>query len=126
LSTYAGTVLGRILRLLPAALLLVAVGARPAAAAAPGPPPIRHVFVIVLENKDFDETFGPDTKAPYLARELTAQGQLLRQYYGIGHFSLDNYIAMVSGQAPNPVTQGDCVFYLDFVGTGPAAPDGQA
>ena len=29
-------------------------------------------------------------------------------YFGIGHSSLDNYIAMVSGQAPAPQTQDDC------------------
>src|SRR3954467_14730524 len=79
-------------------------------AAAP-PPPIRHVFIIVLENKGFEETFGPSSPAQYLSRTLTGQGQLLRQYYGIGHRSLPNYIAMVSGQAPNFETQGDCLVY---------------
>jgi len=79
------------------------------------PPPIRHVFIIVLENKGFDETFGPASPAPYLSQTLTAQGQLLRQYYAIGHASLDNYIAMVSGQGPNIVTQSDCVFYMNVV-----------
>jgi hypothetical protein len=74
-----------------------------------------HVFIIVLENKNFAETFDSDSKAPYLAQELTARGQLLRQYYGIGHLSLDNYVAMVSGQGPNTITQGDCVVFLDFV-----------
>ena len=29
-------------------------------------------------------------------------------YYGIGHSSLDNYIAMIGGQPPNPTTQADC------------------
>jgi hypothetical protein len=77
------------------------------------PPPIRHVFVIVLENKGFDETFGPASPAPYLSQTLTAQGQLLRQYYGIGHASLDNYIALLSGQGPNIFTQSDCLFYTD-------------
>jgi hypothetical protein len=42
---------------------------------------------------------------------------LLSNYFGIGHFSLDNYIAIVSGQAPNPETQADCFTYLDFVAT---------
>ena len=37
-------------------------------------PPIRHVFVIVLENKDYDESFGPTSAAPYLAKTLTTQG----------------------------------------------------
>ncbi|HEX2714418.1 MAG TPA: alkaline phosphatase family protein, partial [Candidatus Acidoferrales bacterium] len=39
---------------------------------------------------------------------------LLVNYYAIGHNSLPNYIALVSGQAPNPVTQGDCQIYQDF------------
>jgi len=78
-------------------------------------PPIRHVFTIVLENKSFDETFGPNSPAPYLSRQLTAQGELLTNYYAIGHNSLDNYIALVSGQAPNIATQSDCQVYLDFI-----------
>ena len=83
-------------------------------AAAP-PPPIRHVFIIVLENKGFDKTFGPSSPATYLTHTLTAQGQLLRQYYGIGHPSLPNYIAMVSGQGPNAVTQTSCAVYTAVV-----------
>ena len=74
-----------------------------------------HVFVIVLENKTYEVTFGADSPAPYLARTLPAHGALLRQYHGIGHVSLDNYIAMISGQAPNPQTQSDCQLYTDFV-----------
>jgi phosphatidylinositol-3-phosphatase len=77
-------------------------------------PPIRHVFTIVLENKSYDETFGPNSAAPYLSKQLTAQGELLTNYYAIGHNSLDNYIALVSGQAPNVVTQSDCQIYQDF------------
>ena len=85
-----------------------------------------HVFIIVLENKGFAETFGAESKAPYLARELTARGQLLRQYHAIGHLSLDNYIALVSGQGPNAVTQDDCLLYLDFVGLPLLDLNGQA
>jgi len=78
-----------------------------------------HVFIIVLENKNFEDTFGQDSAAPYLAHDLTKQGELLTHYYGIGHFSLDNYIAMVSGIAPNPDTQGDCLTYTEFVSSSP-------
>ena len=78
-------------------------------------PPIRHVFTIILENKNYAEAFGPNSPAPYLSRQLTAQGELLTNYYGIGHNSLDNYIALVSGQAPNVITQSDCQIYQDFV-----------
>jgi len=88
-------------------------------------PKIGHVFVLVLENENFVTTFGPGTRAPYLAKELPTQGAMLTRYYGIGHYSLDNYIAMISGQAPNPVTQNDCGEFIDFAMTG-VAKDGQA
>lgn len=94
-----------------------------------GTPPvgtIEHVFVIVLENKGYDETFGAGSVATYLNGTLVPQGQLLREYYGIGHLSLTNYIAMVSGQAPNPSTQADCTTYTDFVESAPVDADGQA
>lgn len=77
-------------------------------------PPIRHVFLIVLENKSFTAAFGPGSAAPYLAKTLPAQGALLEDYYAIGHWSLPNYIALVSGQAPNPRTQGDCLDVSNF------------
>lgn len=77
-------------------------------------PPIRHVFLVVLENKSFEAAFGPGSPAPYLARTLPARGALLTHYYATGHWSLDNYIAMVSGQAPNPATQGDCPQPIEF------------
>jgi phosphatidylinositol-3-phosphatase len=96
-------------RLLVAACLCTCL---PLAAATPES--VHHVFLIVLENQSFDETFGPDTRAPYLARTLTAQGALLKNYYGIGHSSLDNYLALISGQAPNEQTQGDCPTYGEF------------
>src|ERR1041385_853436 len=90
------------------------------------PTSIGHVFVIVLENEDFASTFpASDPPSPELAINLTAQGRFLPQYYGIGHASLDNYIAMVSGQAPNPVTQADCAYYAEFLGSA-GGPDGQA
>jgi hypothetical protein len=97
-----------------ACLLAVAL-----AAAKPAQPKIGHVFIIVLENESYARTFGPNSQAPYLAKTLPAQGALLRQYYGIGHFSLDNYIAMISGQAPNDATQLDCPKFTDFELTSP-------
>src|SRR5580704_1126083 len=86
---------------------------------------IKHVFVIVLENEGFDVTFGPNSKAPYLSQTLPTQGVLLSQYYGTGHVSLDNYIAMLSGQAATPQTRNDCTTYADYILTG-VTPDGQA
>jgi hypothetical protein len=81
------------------------------------PAPIRHVFVLVLENQGFDSTFKANSRAPYLADTLRLGGAMLPRYYGIGHFSLDNYIAMISGLAPTNETQRDCSRYLDFVET---------
>ena len=100
------------------------------ATAAPGAraaalPPIGHVWVIVLENEGASTTFAPNTKAPYLARTLTADGAYVPNYYGIGHASLDNYVAMISGQGPNPDSQADCQFYQDIV-PGTIGADGQA
>ena len=89
------------------------------------PPAIKHVFVVNLENKGYDETFGPASLAPYLSKTLRAQGMLLTQYYGIGHNSLTNYIAEISGQGPNIQTQADCQVYSDFVKLGTVSP-GQA
>jgi phosphatidylinositol-3-phosphatase len=100
-----------------AALAVLALAAR-AGAAAPPPalplPPIRHVFVLLLENQSYRVTFGEHSPAPYLAYTLTARGALLTHYYSIGHASLDNYVALISGQAPNEATQLDCPTYADF------------
>ena len=100
--------------------------AGPAAARAPQlPPPVGHVFVINLENKGFDETWGPGSAAPYLSGTLRDQGVLLTQYFGTAHNSLPNYIAQVTGQGPNPLTQGDCQVYSPFVTAGPPVQEGQ-
>ena len=102
-------------------LATVAAAARGASPAAPGAPatprslpPIRHVFVLMLENQSYRVTFDRRSPAPYLAHTLPARGALLTQYYAIGHASLGNYIALVSGQAPNAATQLDCADYEDF------------
>jgi phospholipase C len=108
-----------------AGLLPLAGGGAQAAAPPAVPPDVRHVFVINLENKGYDETFGPSSPATYLSRDLRAKGQLLTQFHGTAHNSLPNYIAQVSGQGPNPQTQGDCQVYSDFTAAGTVAP-GQA
>jgi hypothetical protein len=105
-------------------LLAAAVLAVAAPSASAGLPPVRHVFVIVLENKGVEDTFGPTgwLNAPYLSRELPSKGQLMLRYYGIGHNSLDNYIAMISGQPPTPATKDDCPDPLTSVGTEAVPP----
>lgn len=89
---------------------------------------IGHVFVIVLENESSSSTYLHNPN-PYLGRVLQRQGTLLTHYYATGHVSLDNYISMISGQAPNLVTSSDCQLYLNFNGTTAPATlnaDGQA
>ncbi|MDQ1688690.1 MAG: hypothetical protein QOK42_1665 [Frankiaceae bacterium] len=81
-----------------------------------------HVAVIVIENHSYDDAYVNNTN-PYLKTALPKRGTLLTQYYGVGHASLDNYIAMVSGQEPNPSTQADCTRYVDVVGV--TTPAGQ-
>ncbi len=98
--------------LLVAALLCGALS--PEAAHAYSPPPIKHVFVLIDENESASTTFAAGSPAPYLSQTLVDQGAYLPNYYGIGHASLDNYIAMVSGQAPNPLTSTDCTSFVDF------------
>jgi hypothetical protein len=85
-----------------------------AAGAAKPLPPIKHVWVIELENEGYADTFGSPSTDPYLARTLVSEGALLRNYYGIGHDSLDNYVAEISGQAPNFQTGQDCEFFTKF------------
>jgi hypothetical protein len=70
---------------------------------------IKHVFVIMLENHGYADTFGASTQDPYLQKTLVPQGALLSQYYGTGHVSLDNYVSLMSGQAPTQDTINDCV-----------------
>lgn len=118
-------------------LALVLASAAPASAwpgpslvlsriASPAPiPEIKHLFAIVLENEDVDETFGPDSPAPYLGKTLPAAGAFIPDYYGIGHQSLGNYIAMVSGQSPNIATQADCQDYSEML-PGTVRADGVA
>ena len=99
--------------LLPLALVAATLAAAAGQAAAKAPY-VKHVFIVVLENESADTTFGKDSPAPYLANTLRKKGAFVPNYYATGHLSNDNYLAMVSGQAPNPQTQADCQFYNDF------------
>ncbi|HTQ36594.1 MAG TPA: alkaline phosphatase family protein [Steroidobacteraceae bacterium] len=85
---------------------------------------IRHVFVILLENKNYEDTFGNSTQDPYLQKQLVSQGALLTRYFGTGHVSLDNYIALISGQSPTPDTADDCPNFTNVEQTGTTG-DGQ-
>jgi hypothetical protein len=111
------------MRILRRLVILAVAAAACGSSAAAGP--INHVFVIVLENQGYETTFDRHSPALYLSRTLTAQGVKLEQYFGTGHFSLDNYLAMISGQAATPETRDDCEVFADFAARG-TTPDGQA
>src|SRR5205807_8070475 len=57
----------------------------------------------------------------YLTQVLPSLGMLVQGYFAIGHNSLDNYVAQISGQAPNPQTQEDCNTVTDWVPPDPVA-----
>ncbi len=113
--------MGRIGLLLALLLTAVALGMPARAGAAP----VKHVWVLFLENKNFDESFGAlPTRSTYLSDTLPAQGALVPNFYGITHFSLGNYLGLLSGQGSNLQTQADCQFFTPVL---PALPidDGQ-
>jgi hypothetical protein len=93
------------------------------AALAPGK--IDHIVVIELENEGYQTTFGPHSAATYLNKVLRPKGELLADYYAIGHVSLDNYIAQVSGEAPTRITQADCAGGFENVTPGTPTTGGQ-
>ena len=98
-------------------LTLGLAGTASAGSAAPGPakpPAIGHVWFIQLENEGYSQTFGDPSADPYLAKTLPRLGGLLKNYYAIGHDSLDNYVAEISGQAPDLATQNDCGVWTRF------------
>ena len=78
---------------------------------------VKHVWLIILENKSYDATFTGLNQNSYLWKTLPSQGALLKNYFGTGHFSLDNYTSMVSGQGPSPADQNDCPVYADMQGS---------
>jgi phosphatidylinositol-3-phosphatase len=98
-------------------------GSHAGSAGAAEVPHIKHLFIIVMENEDADDTFSAIPPAPYLGTTMREAGAYLPNYYGIGHQSLDNYLALISGQPPNLMTQADCVFYGDMLATG-TSPSG--
>ena len=72
-----------------------------------GVPAYDHVGVLVLENESFSSTWGSTSPATYL-NSLVPGGAFADMYFGTGHVSLDNYIAMTSGQGWTPTTGSDC------------------
>jgi hypothetical protein len=87
-------------------------------------PEVKHLFLIVLGENGFEESFGTTSAAPYLAKRLTKKGELLSNYYAVAPSDLSNQIALISGQGPTPETATNCPTYAD-VAPGTVALDGQ-
>jgi hypothetical protein len=82
---------------------------------APKLPPVKHVFLIVLADQAYAQTFGPESPAPYIAHTLEHQGELLVRFYGVAHEELADEVALISGLGPTPQTADDCPTFSDIV-----------
>lgn len=89
-----------------------------------GLPEVKHVFVIMLGEGGYEETFGEASTSEYLSKELPAQGELLPNYFAVTKGTLANEIALLSGQGPTPETQAGCANYAD-VTPGTESEEGQ-
>lgn len=89
-----------------------------------GLPELKHVFLIVLGEGGYEETFGEKSQSRYLKEELPAQGELLSNYFAVTKGELANEIAMISGQGPTPETAANCQTYADVL-PGTESSEGQ-
>jgi hypothetical protein len=87
-------------------------------------PPVKHVFLIVLGENGFEESFGKASTAPYLAQTLAGKGELISNYYAVTKGDLANQVALLSGQGPTLETAADCPAYTDIV-PGTISSEGQ-
>jgi hypothetical protein len=69
-----------------------------------GIPAFRHIYVIVLENKEYSSVVGARA-APYL-NSLVARYGLATRFYAETHPSEPNYIALTSGGLQGVATDG--------------------
>ena len=87
-------------------------------------PEIKHVFLIVLDGHGYEEAFGKESPAPYLAETLAGEGKLLSNYYAVAQGGLANEIALLSGQGPTPQTAPNCPEYT-AIAPGTVSAEGQ-
>lgn len=82
---------------------------------------VGHVWVIALSTPSFDDAWGSGSSATYLNKTLKPKGAFLGGYETLGTTELPDYLAMVSGQAPNTDTENECSTYGEFpTGTSPS------
>jgi hypothetical protein len=74
----------------------------------PPVPSFSHIFIILLENKEYDDMIG-NPSAPYF-NSLAQQYGVAANSYGVTHPSLPNYIALTSGDTYSITTNCDDCF----------------
>jgi len=62
---------------------------------ADAPPPFTHIWVIMMENRDYSRVIG-SPNSPYV-NQLAATYGLATNYYAVTHGSQPNYVALFSG-----------------------------
>ena len=77
------------------ALSITAADSWGAAASADPLPPYRHIFLIILENRSYEQIIG-NPNAPNINRLAVTYG-LASQFYAEVHPSEGNYVAMIGG-----------------------------
>lgn len=87
-------------------------------------PEIKHIFLIVLGGHGYEEAFGKESPAPYLAETLAGEGKLLSNYYAVTQGGLANEVALLSGQGPTPQTALGCPEYK-AIAPGTVSVEGQ-
>lgn len=71
-------------------------------------PEVKHLFVIMLGENGFEESFGKASPAPFLQKTLPEQGELLTNYYGVTKGRMANEAALLSGQGPTEELAAEC------------------
>jgi hypothetical protein len=87
-------------------------------------PPIKHVFVVMLDDEPYATAFGPASPAKYLTGTLERRGELLLRYYAVAHQGLADEIALLSGQGPTEATAANCPTYSE-ISPSSSGSDGQ-
>ena len=78
-------------------------------------PEIKHVFLVVLGEVGYEDSFGKASTSEYFAKKLPEQGELLSNYYAVTQGALANEIALLSGQGPTPQTATNCPEYAPIL-----------
>jgi phosphatidylinositol-3-phosphatase len=86
---------------------------------------VGHVFMIALSTTSFEAAFGQQSVAHYLNDKLRPRGTFLGGYETLARAELPDYLALISGQAPNADTLNSCFTYAEFPDKVKPSADGQ-